>query len=487
MLLQTAVYAEQAQEQDSFLPVQQAAASDRQQAIQSILNNTPAVTGPIFSPAESIVTSENDFAVINQKNVSFENGDYFWSRRYVFKKTTDGFYTSAVALPGNTLEIRYVDPETKQWVFTSKPEDIKDKKTTLYINTDSHSAIIGVPGVYKNIFAANTLEVIKEKESSVSITKEDGSYGISFKFPQDSSLIGEIWCIQSPNQLIDWTNPSDFENLKVHDLALERRWSWDGYYFKTPSNYTPSGENVLYRHPANYTGAAFVKNETSLAAKDLGYVMTKTCLKNQNQEGYWETGPESAWLKADFDIGGNFYDTRFSTDFALSLIYAYRKYNDKAFLEGAVKYAEYFMEHASKNYYDTGGGRLVEDYAPPMSQEAHKRTHSSLNHQLNEMNFLYELYNTTKEQKYYDFADLLLLGIEQTESRWVLSDNNLNYALMYNGTNNVMTDYPYLTYNDLYATKFLLAQYGRESQTINYLMACKKTWMDSNGITEYNK
>ena len=105
-----------------------------------------------------------------------------------------------------------------------------------------------------------------------------------------------------------------------------------------------------------------------------------------------------------------------------------------------------------------------------------------------EINFLYELYQVTKEQKYYDLAELMLLAIENTKNEWVLPDGNLRYALMYNGTYNTMKDYPYLTYDDLFELKDILYRYfQRTNESVEYLMASKKQWMDKNNVTGYRK
>lgn len=442
-----------------------------------------------ITPFEEVVSSENGGVVTNQKNVYLGNGDFYWFRRYIFKETlpNGGRFNAGITIPGNTIEIRYVDPVTKQWVLTSDLNKLKNVKTTLYINTDTNSAILSVPAVYRNLFINSTLEVLREDEHPIAITHDNGVYTISFSFPKDSSKIGEIWCLQSQNKLVDWTNQNNYNYLRVHDLSLERRWSWDGYYFKTPANYNPSGANILYKHSANYTGASFARYGECQLAIDLGYVMTSTCLKNQNEEGFWPTGPSSEWLLSDFDIGTYFYDTRFSTDFAINLIFAYKRYEYQPFLDGAKKYAEYFLKHAQNNHYEFGDGWLVEDYSANSKQEAHKRTHVSLNHQVNEMNFLYYLYNETQDTRYYDLADKMLKGIDNTKYKWVLSDGNLNYALMYNGTYNTMVDYPYLTYNDLFELRQILTSYGIQNVTINYLMETKKAYMDSHGITEYRK
>ena len=44
--------------------------------------------------------------------------------------------------------------------------------------------------------------------------------------------IGEVWALVSAYPLIDWSKQTSFDNLLNHDLGVERRWSWDGYYYK---------------------------------------------------------------------------------------------------------------------------------------------------------------------------------------------------------------------------------------------------------------
>ena len=306
-------------------------------------------------------------------------------------------------------------------------------------------------------------------------------------FPQDKNLIGEYWYMESTSRLVDWSTMKSFDELLPHDLSQTRRWSYDGYYFQTPSNYNPGGQDILYKHPSNYTGASFTKYAMNLLSKNLGYIMTETCMKNQNQLGYWETGPQSDWLYTDFKIGAGFYDTRFNTDFATSLLYAYQNYNNKEFLTSAVKYAEFFLQFIQSDSYTTqNGGILVADYG--YHKATHEKTHVSLNHQLAEMNFLYEIYNITGEKRYLETADKMLIGIEDTRNQWVLSDGNLNYALYYTKNTNKMEDYPYLTYNDLFQTKALLNKlFKKTNDTIEFLMASKKMWMDNNNVTGYMK
>ncbi len=241
---------------------------------------------------------------------------------------------------------------------------------------------------------------------------------------------------------------------------------------------------MLYRQPSDYAGASFVKNASFAAAKELGYILTRTCMLNQNAQGYWQTGPQSEWLITDFAIDAGFYDTRFNTDFAENLLNAYKVYNNEEFLNALIKYCEFFKTHAQNHSYTTkSGGLLVEDYG---HEKAHTKTHVSLNHQLAELNLLYNMYELTKHEPYKELADKMLLAVEDTRDQWVLPSNDLNYALFYTGTYNTMVDYPYLTYNDLYTTKHLLNIYfNKTSETIQYLMDSKMKYMKEKGITGY--
>ncbi|GEM_PF-334726 len=425
------------------------------------------------------VVENNDYA-LKQRNVKFENGDIFYMHRYNFKKNAETPLVTGLSIPGSKIEIRYLDANNN-WYMSSNIENTAYE--TMFIDTDKASLIIGVPAVYMNDTTATTLVRVPEQEKKIVITKEDGGYRLTYEFPRNMQVMGEIWVLRSNYKLADWTNAKHFEALK-QDLSKQRRFCWDGYYFPIPTNYKPFAENMLYRHPSNYVGASFVKNANFLAAKELGYVMTKICMKNQNAQGYWQTGPQSEWLMSDFNIDAGFYDTRFNTDFAENLLNAYKTYNDDEFLDALIRYGEFFKSHAAEHSYITqNGGVLVEDYG---HTKTHTKTHVSLNHQLAELNLLYKMYDVTKHQPYLELADKMLLAIEDTKDQWVLPSNNLNYALHYTGTYNTMVDYPYLTYNDLYTTRHLLRIYfNRNSDTIQYLMDCKLDWMKKNNVTGY--
>ncbi len=417
-----------------------------------------------------------------QKNIKFGSGDFFWVRRYNFTDSSEERYSENIFIPGDTVEIRAFDFNTTSWFYTLNIAN-EIPKQVVFLDTDKYHMVLGLPAVYKNNeFTCNTLTIVPEQEQPIKLTKADGGYNVNFSFPHSPDYIGEIWCLESSRVLTDWNN-SDVYSLIRLDLASNRRFCYDGYYFQTPDNYSPGGANVLYRQPSNYTGSAMINYNNIPTAYDLGYVTTYICAGNQNDEGFWPTGPQSGWLYSDFGITAGFYDTRFNTDFASNLIEAYRLYYDEYFLKALLAYGDFFNAHAAVNHYETeNGGWLIEDYR---GQEGYTRTHCSLNHLLAEMDVLYKLSYITGVKSYKETADNMLKGIEDTKEDWIMPDGNLYYALYYSGTLE-LTDYPYLTYNDLYTTQQILNTYWHYTNaTLDELMATKKKWMDANNITGY--
>lgn len=441
-----------------------------------------AVTAPEYR--EEVIYNDAD-KTVKEKSFRFKNNDIFSMKRYTFNSFKESWYRESIVLPGSGFEMRYIDPITGKWDKSQNP--LNAKKQTLFINTDKSAIILSIPAVYtNNKFTNNTIEYNPSLEKPVTITvnSDAETVTIEYSFPNDPNYVGEIWYLLSTeHSLLHWYNINHV-NVLCQDLALNSRFSWDGYYFEMPSNYIPNGSATLFRQPANYVGASFTRYGNFPAAFDLGYAFTYICMQNQTEKGYWKTGPESSWLSEDFNIGAGFYDTRFNTEFASNLINAYLRYNNSDFLMSVCQYAEYFINHAAEHHYETkNGGWLVEDYG---YDSEHNRTHVSLNHQLAEMNMLYTLYQTTREEKYKEYAEKMLLAIEDTRDQWVLENDNLRYALYYNSGTNLMVDYPYITYNDLFDAQTIHNSiYGKDNDTIAYLMNHKMNWMRRNNVSGY--
>jgi hypothetical protein len=190
----------------------------------------------------------------------------------------------------------------------------------------------------------------------------------------------------------------------------------------------------------------------------------------------------SSWLYNDYGIGAGYYDTRFNNDLTVSLFKIAGLYDDPRFTAAAEAQCGWFLKYAEQySTIITGDnlyGLLVEDYCQADSTRGH--THTSLNHQLQEMKALLAAYHATGKSDYQDLAYRMLNGITATESLWTDSQQGLVYALL-NGKA-VGHDYPYLTYNDLYEFQLMLPQ---RDAALDRLMLAKRLQMERDGITGY--
>lgn len=452
-----------------------------------LYNNTLVSSDDYENPeyAERVY-QDTDVCYTELKTFKFESGDIFEFYDYTFKpgnsqgnKLINGF-----SIPGSTISIHYYDYASGKWLSTTNINNLP--KATLFIDTDKMHLIISVASVYIPYEESHTAVIKSSLEQPLTILKSEDNMHYEIKYTLNSSgnYNGSIWLLKSERDLVDWNNTDQLNIIKA-DFVINSRFLYDGYYYTEPDVYSPyHGSGSLYRHPSSYSPVVFAHYGSFPAAYDLGYAFMNICVKNQDEKGYWKTGPLVNWLYYDFGIGGGFYDTRFNTDFVQGILYAYKRYNNPEFLEALVKYVQYYYNHAQNYHYETeNGGWLVQDYG---FDEAHRDTHCSLNHQLAELNLLYNIYDYLKTESCKLLADKMLLAVEDTCDLWILRNNNLKYALYYSGSSNTMSDYPYLTYNDLFTTKQILRDmFGKESSAVNKLMESKLKWMLANGVTGY--
>lgn len=354
------------------------------------------------------------------------------------------------------------------------------------ISTDLESYLVGVPAVYSADTIFGTLTILREKEMPLTIKKYDNKYTVTFHFPHDTNTISEYWYMKSYEAKDFFTDERTFGNFLFHDLSYGVRLGIDGYYFQTPHNYVPGGEGVLYKHPSCLAGISLAKYGTTQFAKNLGSAMIGVHLDNQNEYGFWETGPRSEWLFTDFHFGSGFYDTRFNSDLVTSLAFLYMRDGNQLYYDAVIKYMDFFeMLIRDFSHESLYGGVFVVDYYHPNSTE---KTHTSLNHMLAEINTLLNVYKMTGDEKYLDYANKMILAIEDTRDLWILEDGNLKYELFYTKNTNVMQDYVYLTYNDMFTLQnTLVSVFGTRNETIDYLMASKRSWLIQNNALDYRQ
>ncbi len=346
-----------------------------------------------------------------------------------------------------------------------------DPRSPILIESENGSLLIQPP-LARVPGALDGTNYIAEDAYNGRVTYEDGLVTIAFDGEH-----GDWWVYLSPasprdeNGSIDW-----LYSCTVEKFGGANRMTRNGYYYTAPSNYIPSGDAYYYCNAAAYIPSKLARQDVPLYGKELAIGMLDIQREQYSDDGFIPTSSKSIWLSDDYGIEAGFYDTRFNTDLAHALLTLGVELQVPAFSDQALDYAAFLVTHANENSYPLpNGGLFADDYSHPDGNEP---THTSLNHQLAEILFLYE----TGDAAAAETADRLLLAIESTVDGWIRPDGDLYYAHYPDGTYGG-SDYPYLTYNDLLA----LNRHLGGNDALETLMASKKAWMDKNGITAYAK
>lgn len=283
------------------------------------------------------------------------------------------------------------------------------------------------------------------------------------------------WIYLTPGDIaatgFDWMTDCTLEKF-----GIDNRMTIDGYYYRTPTDYTPSGDGYFFLNPAAYIAGKLARNTDNPDAHNLSAAMLDIQRSHYNNYGFVPTYPTSSWLSTDYSVAPGFYDTRFNTELADALLTLGRAEGVQSFVDDALRYAAFLNNHAlTRSTEDGAGGIFVDDYWHPDGCE---RTHSSLNHQLAEALFLIK----TENADYTETAYRMIHAVESSANDWIKPDGDLHYARYPDGSFGG-ADYPYLTYNDLLA----LDRWLGGIPSLERLMDSKRGWMDAKGITDYNK
>lgn len=378
----------------------------------------------------------------------------------------------------------YYDAATDAWLSQPLAEGTFTSPVVYLEAASGQSYFLALPRTY-TLLENDTKLYHPEHDGLVRITPSTKGWRVVMEGSglQDGRVCDAL-IVDAPFALVNWEKDNCAKAWVLYGKNGASQWCFDGYYRQSPSNYIPTGSNYYYCCVASYTIKHFLaKMPTSSEAAALTILMLDTMVQRQNSYGYWATEPGSEWLLGDFGIGPGFYDTRFNTDLLEILIKAERKFGSGMFTEPITRYVGFYLQLADASHISTqNGGWLIPDYWHPAELTA---PHTSLNHQASECLALYHAADLLKRDDLRALADRLLKGIEDTGSQWVMSDHNLYYSRLPDGTY-LTGDYPYLTYNDLYFLRKYLTGFGVEpNETLTYLMDEKLQWMKRNGVTGY--
>lgn len=438
---------------------------------------------PWTKPVEKETSEAIKGGTHKKQEIKFGDGGLYWIHQLTAQQNQQP-YVVKIPVRGDQATFRYrAIAENKQPYWAIVP--LRDLHTlplaSGFIETEGKSIWVGAPIVYAPM-GNGTINEKKDMALPITVRKSAGGYVLEASLPIRAGHVSEMWALESPEPLVVWGQEkldSIWLNLDVTDNA---KWLYDGYYYKSPSTYVPYTDTSYWRIPENYVLHSFMYTGGSKAAREMGYVMLKASLKQQDQLGYWKSLPRSEWLREDYGITEGFYDTRFNTGAASLMLQGCTQYQEAEFCESTQRYALFFQQHAVGNHYVIEGvrpGWLVADYALVGKPSD---THVSLNHQLAEINFLYRSYLQFGNPTDKDLADIMLGGVVNLGSKWIVQNGDLHYAYYPNGSFG-RVDYPYLTYNDLLETQQLYSQlHGMEDATLAKLIESKLAWMKQNNV-----
>lgn len=418
---------------------------------------------------------------------SFNNGDLYYYLKYEPESAKSGAINLMLPFTFDEYDLRAIDyPEgldqTKSVIKlyeSQKPDsDLLDvlNPGSVYVDSDSLNGFFSYSSVYEKS-THNIRKELYEKAKNLQITES----GIRVTLPAENNSFSEQWGIISKEKLLDWEDEAAVDAVKVGDLSRVRKWGGDGQYYFLPYGYAPYSPNGFYRNSANHIGNKYLNIEGRLF-EDYAYITIDTLIKTQNSDGYWGTDPMAVGLYNNYKVGAGFFDTRWDTEAALSLLRGYRKYNEPQFLKAAIEFAEFYCDFAVSNAYLTkNDGLLVYDYG--FNSTPGIKTHVSLNHLVSEMNFLLEMYNTAAKYKYLQVANRILTGISDTAPEWVNEETGDLFYGYYGDSKYDVNDYPTLTLNDLrYAQVLITTLYSNEDSNIKMLIETKEKYLTEAGI-----
>jgi len=408
--------------------------------LHPFLDESSSVT--VLEPLNSEYGEIKRFDVTSKRGISrawyFPDGSLFWC-----EQTTSSF---SLSLSG----------------FDSLNQLDEDSRSPFLAEGESGSAIIQPPLARSKSFKDGKNYLADDLYNGTVLFKDE-KVNISFN---SNSADWWIYISPVPFEEKDW-----IETCSVFKFGGDNRFTLDGYYYKTPALYTPTGDGLFYIIPSPHIGIKLICKSDLQVARQLAIPILDTQRRYIEEDGYIPTPSRCNWLYEDYEIENDFFDTRFNTDYARALLIS----GVAEFEAPARKYGEFFINFAKYHNFETENGILVEDYS---HYRGNKKTNASLNHNAAEILFLIEL----EDEKADEVAQMMLCGIEDTEKDWIREDKDFHYAI-YPDKGFSGADYVYLTYNDLLALDRKLG--GNEA--LKRLMDAKREYLISNGYNEYDK
>lgn len=303
----------------------------------------------------------------------------------------------------------------------------------------------------------------------------------------------EDWYLISEKSLLNINSAVTKKYMRVTDFSLKKRYFENGFYYLTENNtgYRNENKNTYYWDYSMYAPRSllefyFTSYETFIY--DIAINSFYALYKSRNKYGFWYSTTESNWLKSEYKICNEYFDTRFSVDAAIFLALVYKRLNIKEALDLSSHIGNLLIDYIKegRGIKTKNNGFLLYDYIIPENKSF--KTHFSLNHILNEVYFLILLYDLTDNPSYKDASIKLINGIAYFGNSWI---NKANGDIYYCGKDTgkfERKDYTTLTYNDLIkVNKITKSVLEEEFEIIKNLRKSKELFLLKEGIIKVKK
>ncbi|MCL1702597.1 hypothetical protein [Lysinibacillus sp. Bpr_S20] len=294
---------------------------------------------------------------------------------------------------------------------------------------------------------------LTSENKDMKLTNDDNGLTITLPLQSEGNDLSENWLLVSQKPLFKKEEVLDeWISQSTKQYKETNKWyTAEGPYSKLPWSIEPEtklgyGRNLVRiqdKKALNYFETTRERYFYDLLLNSVANLF----IFQGDKKGLWETEYTSTWLKKDYGIQAPYTDTRHNENVALFL----KKTGDilgiKELKNSTITYADFLVDQTKNgNIIEVpNGGYLVTDYYSPQQT---KKTHTSLNHALGEMNFLLESYQQTKEKTYLDVAQNMRRGVENIGEKWLRENGDVWYQMNSDFTFEGI-DYPLLTLEDL--------------------------------------
>jgi hypothetical protein len=361
---------------------------------------------------------------------------------------------------------------------------------TLRYDEPIHQVFKGPLFTFKNL--AYGLQQRVDSICSSEVTSHQGSIILKNDVLLEQKTSAEDWVFFSSNQLLAINSSVTQKVIQTLDFYKLKRFSRDGFYYKCLSDgYKGENDSTYYWDYSMYGARSileyYYKGDQTLFY-DIAILSYLSLARNRNPWGYWSNETVSNWLFEDYQIFDQFFDTRFNVDAGIFLLEIYQNFNIPFALTMAEKTGNILlvMMQNKKAYPTANEGLLLQDYDVSFSSSI--RTHSSLNHVLNECSFFMLLFDVTGKKEYLEAGNQLIRGIMATEEQWKNKKTGDLFYCMHPDGSFGRTDYVTLTYHDLIRLRRILKKVlNADNKSIERLGSYKETFLLYLGLIKSKK